>query len=90
LESKDQNRVDSIFFTSTKQLFSISSFIPTFEVILKLYVVYLKLLKQKMKLILPFFCFFNGLKVHVRDMDRIIGTKGWPVDELWSMWHFRG
>jgi len=40
LKSKDANKIDSIFFTSTRQLFCINSFIPTFEFILKLYVVY--------------------------------------------------
>jgi len=68
----------------------ISSFIPTFEVILKLYIVYLKLLKRKVKFVLPFFWFFNGLEFHVGDMDRVMGTRGWPMDELWFMWHFKG
>jgi len=85
LESKDQNRVNSIFFTSTRQFFGISSFIPTFKVILKLYVVYLKLFKRKMKLVLPFFSFFNELEVHVGDMDRVMETRQWPMDELWFM-----
>jgi len=78
------------FFTSIRQLLGISFFIPTFEEILKLYVECLKVLKRKVKLVLPFFLFFNGLKVHMGDTDRVMGTKGWPMDELWSMWHFRG
>jgi len=82
LESKDLDGEDSIFFTSTRQLFGVSSFILIFEDILKLCDVYLKLLKRKVKLILPFFWFFNGLKVHVGNMDRVIGTRGWPMEEL--------
>jgi len=41
-------------------------------------------------LVLSSFVFFNGIKVHVGDMDRVMGSKEWPIDELWPMWHFRG
>jgi len=49
---------------------------------LKLYFVYLKLLKQKVKLVLSFFCFFKGLKLHIGDMDSVIEEKEWPMEEL--------
>jgi len=35
-----------------------------------------------MKLVLPFFVYFNRLKIHIGDMDKVLGTKGWPIDEL--------
>jgi len=58
LEYQDTNGVAlhlNSFFTYVSQLFDISSFIPILEDILELYFVCLKLLKQKVKLVLPFF-----------------------------------
>jgi len=26
---------------------------------------------------------FNGLEVYIGDMDRVMGTKGWPMDGQW-------
>jgi len=60
----------------------ISYFILTFEDILKLCIMCLKLLIQKVKLVLPFFWVFNELEVHVGDINRVMGTKGWPMDEV--------
>jgi len=47
LESKDPDGVDSTFFPFTRQFFGISSFIPTLEDILKLYIICLKLLNER-------------------------------------------
>jgi len=89
LESKDSNRVDSIF-------------LPLLDNFLALVVLFLHLKSfwnfmlciwsywnKKWSLFYLSFVFFNELEVHVGDMHRIMETKGWPMDELWSMWHFK-